>query len=133
VGCLRQSQSTPQALERRHQVGAERPLEEKGIGAAHLRRLVIGVFSVYGDDNDLAFGARRLAPPQDLQAVDLRHAEVQQQDIGPEVLGQAHCLRAVRRLAHHVEVGLRGHDLPQEHAELRVIVDNQVGRHRTCE
>ena len=131
LGVLRRCERCAQELERRHQDGSESPLEEKGIGAAGLRRLAIGVFGVPGHDNDLALGALCLAPPQDLQAVDPRHAEVQEQDIRPEFLSESHRLGTVRRLADYVAVGLRGHDLPQEHAELRVIIDNQDGhRHR---
>ena len=65
--------------------------------------------------------------PGDVEAVDLSHGDVEQDDIGPALPGQTQRGDAVRRLAHDVDP-IRIDLLDQHRSPLpgrRLIVDNQ--------
>ena len=63
-------------------------------------------------------------------AVELRHADVHQHDVGPVEVDRAEHLAAVGGLGHHLEARRAGEHHPQAGAHERVIVDEQDADHR---
>ena len=58
------------------------------------------------------------------EAVELRHHDVEQQDIGPQPLDQLDCGLAVGRLADDLDVGRLGEEAAQHRAHRRGVVDD---------
>ena len=62
--------------------------------------------------------------------VELRHADVHEDDVGPVEVDGAEHLAAVGGLADHLEVVRAGEHHPQARAHERVVVDEQDADHR---
>ena len=68
-------------------------------------------------------GRPRSAGPPD--AVEPRHADVDQRDVGPQLAAQRHGVDAVGGLADHLEAGLGLQDHPQPGPDERLVVGQQ--------
>jgi hypothetical protein len=68
-------------------------------------------------------------PPRRLDPVELRHADVHQDDVRLELAGELHRLGAVGRLADHVEVVLGVEDHPEAGADEGLVVGDEDARH----
>jgi hypothetical protein len=79
---------------------------------------------VHGEDHDLGAGDAVAHLTGGLHAVEHRHGDIHEDHVGPELLGQAHGLGPVGRLAHDVEAVLL-HRPPQRLAQHAVVVGEQ--------
>ena len=94
--------------------------------APALERLVDVFVEVEGrEDQDPGGGIGREDAPGGLEAVELRHADVHQDDGRVKALRLAHCLEPVARLGHHLDVLLAGQQHAEPGAHHRLVVGDE--------
>ena len=80
---------------------------------------------VRGDEHD---GGLLVEELEHLEAVQLRHLHVEEEDVGRELRDRLHRLEAVRALADDHDLGIALQLLPQRAARELLVVDDE-GRH----
>src|SRR6185436_11947877 len=69
---------------------------------------------------------------QYLEAVQLRHLDVQEQRVGLQLRGRLHRLEPCRGLAHDLDAVLAGQDLSEQPARGSLVVDDQDAGHASA-
>ena len=90
------------------------------------------VHLVPGHEDDHGVRALRRQDARRLDAVEAGHPDVEQDEVGPEVIGSAQRLRARRRLAGQDEAGRRRDQRPSGLAEDQLVVDGQHLHGASC-
>ena len=88
------------------------------------RELVVG-----REEHDRRHALRR-PPPDHLEAVDLRHLDVEEDHVGLQRVERREHLAAVAAFADDGEVGKRGEQLPHAAARRRLVVGDEDGDER---
>jgi hypothetical protein len=116
-----------------HELVGGHGLEQEARGAGAQRLEDVGVLVEGGEDQHARLRRRQR---EDLagrgQAVEARHADVHQHDVGAQARGERHRLVTVGGLAHHLEVGLGAQDHAKARAhELLVVGEHDLDHHAT--
>ncbi len=89
-----------------------------------------GLVGVHAEDDDRRRPRQLLRPRRHLDAVHLRHRDVDDQHVGLVLLAQAQRLEAVRRFRHHGDAGLGFEQAAQAAPDDAVIVSQQHAQAR---
>ena len=77
---------------------------------------------VHAEDDDLRLGVVFHDAARGFHAVDLRHGDIHDDHVRPQLLGEAHGFRAFAGFAHHLHVGFLVDDELEALADHRVII-----------
>ena len=100
-----------------------RILEQKAAGSRLHHARVVALLAEHREGDDLQVGPERQRPLGGLGAVDARHGEIHEDDIGLDAGQQGEQLLAAARLAHDAAAGAAFQQAAQSVAEQRVVVD----------
>jgi len=91
-----------------------------------------GVVGVHGEDQRPGFHFEVTQPADGLHPVQVRHGDVEHEDVGEEPLDQREGLRAVGCLPHHLDVAGLLQEGADPLADQVVIVGDDDADHGTC-
>ena len=108
----------------RKQILVGRVLQQVGAGAGRERADDVRLVGMHAEDDDARRPIELLRPRGDLDAVQFRHADVENEQIGPMLLAEPHRLETVGGFGDHREAGLL-EQAPQSAAHDAVVVSQQ--------
>lgn len=74
------------------------------------------------DDDDVCLRARVANPPGGLDAVEFRHRDIHENDIGPQLLANRNGVAAVRRFANNLDSRTSAKEHPQGLAQNGMVI-----------